>query len=313
MTSSVTPRRATLVPAAPARRPGTPVVEEGARRDALRSSQEPAGDVGALGASRRDPSVSECRWRSAPDLDGRSERHRPATRGCLPSPPDAEKWRRTTVEAPQVVSATSHNRPPRVPPHRPPRGASRRRTAREWRHTTGRGPRRCVSATTRGRSPRAPPTRHAGPPPCRPAEKWRHTTVEGHRRCRLPPLPRGRSPRARADPPRGAASRPRRPAREVAAYDRSRAAAGVVSRHLPQSVARAPPTRHAGPPPVPARPRSGGIRPVEGRRRCRLPPLTPQSVTPSAASTPPRGPPPVADRPARELAAYDRSRSSWDR
>ncbi len=95
-----------------------------------------------------------------------------------------------------------------------------------------------------------------------------------------------------ADPPRGAASPPGRGAREVAAYDRSRAAAAVVSRHYrsPRAPPAPAPPRGLPPVPRPPRPRSGGIRPVDGRHRCHLPPLAPQSV-PRAPPAPawPRG------------------------
>ncbi len=83
---------------------------------------------------------------------------------------------------------------------------------------------------------------------------------------------------------------PGRPAREVAGHDRSRAPGGVVSRHSPHVRSpRAPPAPACGRAwrAWPAGPRSGGKRPVEGARRCRLPPLSARWVTASTATAGP--------------------------
>ncbi len=261
----------------------------------------------------------------------------------------AEKWRHTTV---------GDRRSCRLPPlphdrHRalPTRHASLPPPApsppEKWRRTTGRGPPQVSSPATSAapgsttccacphdRSPRALPTRHAGPPrvPGRPAREVaandRSRTAAGvvsrhFRRARPPPAARAHTidHREPADPPRGPPRVPGRPAREVAANDQSRTAAGVVSRHfrtIQRERCRPPPPRVPGRParevaandrrrlpPLaaapgstaccacptidhrercrpatrgrlaspPTRPRSGGERPVEDRRSCRLPPL----------------------------------------
>ncbi len=162
--------------------------------------------------------------------------------------------------------------------HRPPAGLRPPApAAREVGHTTRR-PRAGVVSLRRPR----PATNRPAP-----------SGAARHRRCPSPTYPR-RSPRAPPTRQRGRLPS-RRPAREVAAYDRSRAAAGVVSRHLPRGRSpRAPPTRHAGPPPVPpARPRSGGIRPVDATRSVvsrHLPPRLRGAPTPTGPLRP-AGPP----------------------
>ncbi len=168
------------------------------------------------------------------------------------------------------------------------------------------------------RSPRALPTRHAGPRhvPAGPPEKWRRTTGRGppqvsspatscrarvHRLLRVPTRSITASlPTRHAGPPRV----PGRPAREVAANDRSRTAAGVVSRHFRTRPRALPPA--AASRPRRTRPRSGGERQVEDPRSVSSPPrpvhrlLRVPAISARALPTRHAGPPRVpADPPEK--------------